>query len=700
MTFKIDYVDDAVLEWTITADGVTYTRNRDYTPNLFISGESRDELEKLRPFVGAHNDVKSIRFVTRRTVWRDDPEAVLEVDVADIDAITQLASEVRGWGAPGEYKLYNVDFAREYRYCLDNGIVPVPEEVDWVTTCELMLPPKPLNDWEIAPLEVNGDVYADERAALAAVAETFAADDPDVLILSSGELIPLLAEKIEASDRWSFDLGRVPGWQQLARESTFESYGRVGHSPARYNVPGRAIIDKSNSFFWGQTTLGGLFDLVERSAKPLQETAWASIGNVFTSIQIHEAIDAGVLVPWNSWRHEKFKPMSTLHDADRGGFIFAPEVGFHEDVHELDFSSLYPSIMITKNVSPDVIRCECHRDRSDVPGLGYSICDDDGFLVSVLEPMVQDREAYKAEMQETDDPEREAEFRGRSNALKWVLVSCFGYQGFSNAKFGRIECHEAINAFAREILLDTKELLEAHGWEIIHGIVDSVWVRAIEGREQEPLEKVAAEISDEIEIPLDYEAQYDWIAFAPRKDGDAGALNRYFAKHHGEDDFKKRGIEIRQRSTPQYIEDCQTELLEVLDEYREPEPVCDRLEVQLNLLQKGAVNPQNLVIKRRVSKPVDAYSHYTRNVSALERANAQDFQVQPGENVEFVVVDDSRRSADRVSLAFEEPDRYDTKFYSNLLIRAGESILSPLGWDRKQIRSYLAGTEETSITAY
>ena len=700
MTFKIDYVDDAVLEWTITADGVTCTRNTDYAPRLYISGESRDELEELRPFVGDHNDVQSTGFVTRRTVWRDDPETVLEVDVADIDTITRLASEIRGWGEPGEYKLYNVDFAREYRYCLDNDIVPVPEEMDWVTTCELALPPKPLNDREIAPLEVNGDVYADERAALTAVAETFVADDPDVLILSSGELIPLLVEKIEASDRWSFDLGRVPGWQQLAGESTFESYGRVGHSPARYNVPGRAIVDKSNSFFWSQTTLGGLFDLVERSAKPLQETAWASIGNVFTSIQIHEALDSGVLVPWNSWRHEKFKPMSTLHDADRGGFIFAPEVGFHEDVYELDFSSLYPSIMITRNVSPDVIRCECHRDRSDVPGLGYSICDDKGFLVNVLEPMVEDREAYKEEMQKTNDPDREAELRGRSNALKWVLVSCFGYQGFSNAKFGRIECHEAINAFAREILLDTKELLEAHGWEIIHGIVDSVWVRAIEEREQEPLEKVAAEISDEIDIPLDYEAHYDWIAFAPRKDGDAGALNRYFAKHHGKDEFKKRGIEIRQRSTPRYIEDCQTELLEVLDEYREPEPVCDRLEVQLNLLRRGAVDPQNLVIKRRVSKPVDAYSHYTRNVSALERADAQDFQIQPGENVEFVVVDDSRRSADRVSLAFEEPERYDTEFYSNLLIRAGESILSPLGWNREKIRSYLAETEETSITAY
>ena len=98
-------------------------------------------------------------------------------------------------------------------------------------------------------------------------------------------------------------------------------YGRVGHSPARYNVPGRAIIDESNTFFYGETNLDGVLDLVSRSKKPVQELAWASIGNVLTAIQICEAYDRDVLVPWNSWRHEFDKSMGTLHGADRGGFI-------------------------------------------------------------------------------------------------------------------------------------------------------------------------------------------------------------------------------------------------------------------------------------------------------------------------------------------------------------------------------------------
>ena len=186
-------------------------------------------------------------------------------------------------------------------------------------------------------------------------------------------------------------------------------------------------------------------------------------------------------MPWNSWRHERYRSIGVLHDADRGGFIFAPEVGFHEDVHELYFSSLSPNIICTRNVSPDVIRCECHRDRNDVPDLSYSICDERGYLVDVLQPIIDARDEIKAAIrreQKRDDPdaERLTELEGQSGALKWILVACVGYQGFNNAKFGGIECHEAINVFTREILLTAKQRLEAGGWRIVHGIVDSIWV--------------------------------------------------------------------------------------------------------------------------------------------------------------------------------------------------------------------------------
>jgi len=505
-----------------------------------------------------------------------------------------------------------------------------------------------------------------------------------------------------------FSLSRLADidYQQLASRWTYSSYGRVGHSPARYNVPGRTIIDESNTFFYGGTNLDGVLDLVSRSKKPIQELAWASIGNVLTAIQICEAHDRGVLVPWNSWRHEFYKPMGTLHDADRGGFIFAPEVGVHEDVHELDFSSLYPNIICTRNVSPDVIRCGCHSDREDVPGLGYSICDERGYLVDVLQPIIDARDEIKAAIRreqqcENPDEDRLAELEGRSGALKWILVACFGYQGFSNAKFGRIECHEAINAFAREILLTAKQRLEAGGWRVVHGIVDSIWVTPdpdVDDDDREDLEALATEITETVEIRLEHESHYDWVAFVPQRESNAGALTKYFGKVAGDDDFKIRGIEARQRSTPPFIEKSQRECLERFDATRSPGAVLTSLRDAIDRLHAGEVPIEDLVERNRVSKPLEGYTQNTQNVAALKRARDQDLAVHPGQDIEYVVVDDEKTSRERVALSHEEIELYDSSYYETQLIRAVESILAPLDWDRNDIRRELNGTRVVSIT--
>ncbi|GAB3700445.1 type B DNA-directed DNA polymerase [Halorubrum pallidum] len=714
MPFKIDFLDDRVLEWEATTDGAVATERRDYTPRFHVAARSPEtdvDLSGLQAFYERHPDVVATEYVDRHPGFRRDLERVLAVDVSHIDRVTALARQTRQLSEYliGDIACFNVDFSREFRYCLENNVNPTP--ANELSTLHLSIPVTETNSKTYTELGVDGEtVTGPPEELLAAVQDALDVRDPDVLVCSTSEIIPTLYAMARDAGVDGFTLSRWPNvdYQQLAGRSTYSSYGRVGHSPARYNVPGRAIIDESNAFFFGETNLDGILDLVTRSKKPIQELAWASIGNVLTAIQICEAHKRGVLTPWNSWRHEFYKPMTTLHDADRGGFIFAPEVGLHEDVHELDFSSLYPNIICTRNVSPDVIRCDCHSDRDDVPGLGYAICDDRGYLVDVLQPIIDARDEIKTairreEQRENPDQDCLDELEGRSAALKWILVACFGYQGFSNAKFGRIECHEAINAFAREILLIAKQRLEAGGWRVVHGIVDSIWVTPdpdVSDDERGSLETLAAEITDTVDIRLEYEAEYEWVAFVPQRESDAGALTKYFGKVAGEDEFKIRGIEARQRSTPEFIEDVQRDCLEILGQTQSPDAVISRLERAISELHAGDVDSDRLVERNRVSKPVEAYTQYTQNVAALERARDQDLAVHPGQDVEYVVVDDEKASRERVALAHEETDQYDPSYYETQLVRAVESVISPLGWSRSDIRRRLAKTRTTKITSF
>ncbi|WP_436909012.1 type B DNA-directed DNA polymerase [Halosimplex marinum] len=714
MPFAFDFLEDGrVLEWTVTDDGAEPTVVDDYTPRIFVGPrdpEADIDLVPLRQFYERHPDVLGTEVVERRPGFRRDIERVLAVDVSHVDRVTSLARQARQLDAypVGDLACYNVDFTREFRYCLERGVDPTP--TGDLTTLSLSVPVTETAGDTYETLTVAGDTVTGSPATiLDAVTAAVEARDPDVLVCSTADIVPTLYSMADQVGN-EFSLSRWPDveYQQLAGQSTYTSYGRVGHSPARYNVSGRAIIDESATFLYDETNLAGVLDLVERSHKPVQELAWASIGTVLTAIQVREATARGVLVPWNSWRHELFKSMDTLHDADRGGFIFAPDTGVHEDVHELDFSSLYPNIICTRNVSPDVIRCDCHRDRADVPGLDYAICDDQGYLVDVLEPIIEDRDAIKAAIREeraTDDPDKDrlSALEGRSDALKWILVACFGYQGFANAKFGRIECHEAINAFAREILLDAKQRLEAGGWEVVHGIVDSIWVKPapdVSAGDRSDLDTLAAEITDAAGIDLEYEAAYDWVAFVPRRDDSAGALTKYFGQLADTGKYKIRGIEARQRSTPPFVEAVQRECLDCLDEARAPEPVLQRLQAAITRLQAGRVDPNRLAEQVRVSKPVDAYTQYTHTVAALERAHDQGLAVNPGQEIRYVVVDDTKASRDRVALAHEDIDSYDASYYETQLVRAVESVLSPLGWDQTDVRQWLTDTVDGTLEAY
>jgi len=712
--FALDFRNGDVLRWSTAENGATVERDEDYAPTIYVSAESDDAWPTVadrRSEFAAHPRVVDTRVERWRRGFRHDPERVLAVDLEAVDAVRTVARQIAARERAGTLRLYNVDFSPGFRYCLETDTPPAT--TGELSTLELAVPPTAFADERpgITEAEIDGEhVSGHPVSVLGAVLDRIDERDPDVLILSTARIVPELFDTAAEHEVGDVALGRRPGYRQLAGRSTYESYGQVGHSPARYSVPGRAIVDESNTFFYGETNLAGCLDLVERSWKPLQELAWASIGNVLTAMQIREARDRNVLVPWRSWRHERFKTMGQLHDADRGGHTLSPDVGFHEAVHELDFASLYPNIIRTRNVSPETIRCDCH-DREDVPELGYSVCEEDGYLPDVLGPLIDDRAAIKADIRETDDSDRRAALQSKSDAIKWILVSCFGYQGFSNAKFGRIEAHEAINAYARDILLTAKERLEAAGWRLRHGIVDSLWVTAREDEPSRPLRDVAREVSEEVDIDLEYEAAYDWIAFVPLRTSDEGALTSYFGRYAdssaGDDGgarpaerFKYRGIECRQRSTADWVATVQRDLIAVLDGTRDPAAVCDRLRSHLTALETGQVDPTRLAITNRVSKRLAEYGRDTRNAAALERSAALGLERFPGQDVEYVVVDDERSSRERVRLLSEDPTTYDRSFYRERTLRAARSVLAPLGWDRKRIEGYLAGRADGRLDAF
>ncbi|ESS08880.1 MAG: hypothetical protein A07HN63_01087, partial [uncultured archaeon A07HN63] len=309
MPFTIDFLDDGrVLEWERTADGPVSTVREDYTPRFYVANHADDgDLTELQACYDRHPHIEATEFVDRRTGFRRSPERVLAVDVTHVEHIKPLARQARQLSAHpiGDLTCFNIDLSREFRYCVETESDPTPASE--LTTLELSVPLAETGNEVFSELTVGDTrITGSPTEIITAVERAVERHEPDVLVCSTSAIIPTLYELATSAGHTEFTLSRWPEtkYQQLADQSTYSSYGRVGHSPARYNIPGRAIIDESNTFFYEETNLDGVIDLVSRSKKPLQELAWASIGNVLTAIQIVEAHDRDVLVPWNSWRHE------------------------------------------------------------------------------------------------------------------------------------------------------------------------------------------------------------------------------------------------------------------------------------------------------------------------------------------------------------------------------------------------------------
>jgi DNA polymerase I len=113
--------------------------------------------------------------------------------------------------------------------------------------------------------------------------------------------------------------------------------------------------------------------------------------------------------------------------------------------------------MLKNNISAETVLCKCCPDSPlRVPELGYNICvKRKGIVPKTLELLLRKRFKYKELMADADDAKLKRVYNMRQAALKWILVTCFGYLGYRNARFGRVDAHMAVCAFARDTLLKT-----------------------------------------------------------------------------------------------------------------------------------------------------------------------------------------------------------------------------------------------------
>jgi DNA polymerase-2 len=527
--------------------------------------------------------------------------------------------------------------------------------------------------------------------------------DPDIVLTEYGDsvLLPKLVG-LAQKENTPLLLNRDESTGYITtKESSFFQYGKIVHKDGAFELAGRWHLDEENSFTMTEADLDGVFELARLTQIPVQRQARASIGTSMSSMQLSWAHRHGYLIPAKKREPEDFKSAATLLLADRGGLIFNPPLGYHEDVAELDFASMYPTIMVEHNVSPETVNCRCCFNNA-VPELGYTICKKrEGIIPATLRGVVKKRAYYKKRKKELkgNNDALARSYDQRQSALKWMLVSCFGYLGYKNARFGRIEAHEAVNAFSRDAILAAKEVAEEHGYRLLHAIIDCVWLKK-EGATEEEYERLGHAIAERTGIQISLEGMYNWILFpASKQDPVITTANRYVGWYrHGE--IKIRGIEARRRDVPKFIKQLQAALLDRMALARNvrelQECVPELLEIArgyLAILRTGKANPLDLVMRRNITKEANEYTNNSINAVVARLVEEMGVHLSAGESIEFIILDQSgKRKPEKAKplalYAFE--DGYDIEQYTEFALKAIETLLFPFGYDAERLKEYFA----------
>jgi DNA polymerase-2 len=323
-----------------------------------------------------------------------------------------------------------------------------------------------------------------------------------------------------------------------------------------------------------------------------------------------------------------------------------------------------------------------------------------------LSPLLGKRIAFKNRMASTPrwNPQRKS-YEARASAQKWLLVTCFGYLGYKNARFGRIEAHEAVTAYGREALLRAKETAEEMGYEVLHMYVDGMWVKKDGAATIEALQPLLEKIAERTGLPIALDAMYRWVAFLPsRIDRRVPVANRYFGVYQ-DGTLKVRGIEARRRDAPPFVVDTQLEILGLLASGRRREDLGAGLKQVFALLRRKLVDLrrdwvplEDLLVKQKLSRELDEYRVPSPSARAAFQLQTAGKTLRAGQSVRFLYTR-GKPGVHAWDLPYPlERASLDLDHYKELLLRAAEAVLEPFGYDRNKLEERLYGYKQTVAT--
>ncbi len=419
--------------------------------------------------------------------------------------------------------------------------------------------------------------------------------------------------------------------------------------------------------------------LSQVSGLPMDQVMAASVGFRLEWRLMREARKLGELVPNRIQRGE---------ETYAGAVVLKPRPGIHEWIAVLDFSSMYPNIMIKYNVGADTLvrPGEEAGDYYVAPDVGHKFRKEPpGFFKTVLEKFLSMRKLVKEQMKKV--PKDSPEYRlldERQKAIKVLANACYGYMGWSGARWYCRECAESVTAWGRHTILSAIELARSLGLEVVYGDTDSIFVKYDKDKVARLIEAIEEDLGFEIKL----EKVYKRVFFTEAKKRYVGLTI------DGKVDVV--GFEAVRGDWSELAKETQIRVAEIILRTGKVEDAVEYVRGIIEDLKAGRIDLKRLVIWKTLTRRPDLYEAEQPHVHAARLMERAGYRVEPGMKIGFIITRGGGPLSRRAKPYFMvSPDEVDVNYYiDKQVVQAALRILRYFGVSEKKLKS---GRRQTSL---
>ncbi|MEM2863936.1 MAG: DNA polymerase domain-containing protein [Candidatus Bathyarchaeia archaeon] len=483
-----------------------------------------------------------------------------------------------------------------------------------------------------------------------------AEDIPDIKLKTIDELARFLG--LEAGERPILEAMEIPEYWRRANGRSFLFNYIEDNVRLLY-----AIAEEALPFLIQLSSLTGM---------PMDQVLAAAVGFRVDSYLMREALKIGEIPPRREER--PYQPY-------RGGLVLNPKPGLHEKVAVLDFTSMYPNLIIAYNISPDTLISEGepvsedsahriaetgHRFRKEPPGL-YKKC-----LLNLLEA----RRDVKEKLRLVSPESVEAKIlREREHAIKILANAIYGYAGWIGARWYVKEVAESAAALGRATIKKAIEEARRIGLDIIYGDTDSIFVRYDKDKVDELIRWVREGLGLEIRL----EKIYNRVLFTEAKKKYAGLLS------DGSLDIV--GMEVVRGDWAEIARRAQEETLRILLEGRGTKDAVDNIKQLISEIRSGKISLKEFIIWKTLTRPLEDYKVRAPHVEVSKRLKEKGWRLDVGDKVGYIVARGDGKIYERAVYYSEaSEDDVDHEYYvENQVVPAVLRILEPFNVRRESL---------------